>query len=63
MQGQAAGTAAVQCIHTDQHACDPDTAALVTTLRKAGAYLPQDELRPEMTRDAADAETPAQSRA
>jgi hypothetical protein len=56
MQGQAAGTAAVQCIDAAQHACDLDTAALVTTLRKNGAYLPQDELRGEMTRDAAQAQ-------
>jgi hypothetical protein len=50
MQGQAAGTAAVQCIDSAQHACDLDTAALVTTLRENGAYLPQKELRGEMTR-------------
>lgn len=41
MMGQAVGTAAVQCINTGQPACDLDTAQLVETLRKEGAYLPQ----------------------
>ena len=50
MMGQAAGTAAVQSIATGQPACDLDTAALVETLRRAGAYLPQDTLSRAMTR-------------
>jgi hypothetical protein len=40
----------VQSIATGQPACDLDTAALVETLRRAGAYLPQETLRREMTR-------------
>jgi hypothetical protein len=50
MMGQAAGTAAVQAIRSGQTACDLDTAALVTTLRGAGAYLPQADLARSMTR-------------
>ncbi len=50
MMGQAAGTAAVQSINTGQAACDLDTAELVETLRRAGAYLPQTKLSREMTR-------------
>ncbi|HSI87294.1 MAG TPA: hypothetical protein VK970_26130, partial [Candidatus Methylacidiphilales bacterium] len=50
MMGEAAGTAAVQSIRTGQPACDLDTAELVTTLREAGAYLPQRELSRQMTR-------------
>jgi hypothetical protein len=50
MMGQAAGTAAVQSIHTGQPACDLDTAQLVETLRQNDAYLPQEELRQTMTR-------------
>jgi FAD-dependent oxidoreductase family protein len=50
MMGQAAGTAAVQSIETGQAACDLDTAQLVETLRKDGAYLPQSALSPRMTR-------------
>jgi len=50
MMGQAAGTAAVQSLATGQPACDLDTARLVETLRKQGAYLPQKTLRREMTR-------------
>jgi hypothetical protein len=50
MMGQAAGTAAVQSIRTGQVACDLDTEALVTTLRKDKAYLPQNELSKTMTR-------------
>jgi hypothetical protein len=53
MMGQAAGTAAVQAIAQGQAACDLDTAALVETLRKAGAYLPQKTLAKEMTRSQA----------
>jgi hypothetical protein len=52
MMGQAAGTAAVQCVRTGQTACDLDTAALVETLRANGAILPQRELTREMTRKA-----------
>ncbi len=50
MMGQAAGTAAVQHLRTGQAACDLDTAQLVESLRKAGAYLPQAKLSSEMTR-------------
>ena len=50
MMGQAAGTAAVQSLKTGQPACDLDTAALVQTLREAGAYLPQGSISPGMTR-------------
>ena len=50
MMGQAAGTAAVQSIKTGQPACDLDTQALVETLRAANAYLPQTELREQMSR-------------
>jgi hypothetical protein len=51
MMGQAAGTAAVQSIKTGQPANDLDTEMLVLTLRKAGAYLPQDSLTKKMTRN------------
>jgi hypothetical protein len=50
MMGQAAGTAAVQSIKTGQPACELDTETLVTTLREAGAYLPQETLSKKMTR-------------
>ena len=50
MMGQAAGTAAVQALRTGQRACDLDTAQLVETLRKNGAYLPQTALSKTMTR-------------
>ena len=50
MMGQAAGTAAVQSCATGQPACDLDTAALIETLRQAGAYLPQENLSHQMTR-------------
>lgn len=50
MMGQAAGTAAVQAIHTGQPACDLDTRALVEALREQGAYLPQPQLCRSMTR-------------
>lgn len=49
MMGQAAGTAAVQSIATGQTAGNLNTATLVTTLRKAGAILPQKELSTQMT--------------
>ena len=51
MMGQAAGTAAVQSIKTGQQANDLNTETLVTTLREAGAYLPQDTLSKKMTRN------------
>jgi len=50
MMGQAAGTAAVQSIRTKQPANDLDTAELIQTLRKTGAYLPQKETSKAMTR-------------
>ena len=50
MMGQAAGTAAVQSIHTGQPACSLDTAQLVKTLREHDAHLPQSELSAQMTR-------------
>ena len=50
MMGQAAGTAAVQSIATGQPACDLDTQQLVAALRDDGAYLPQPNLSPTMTR-------------
>ena len=50
MMGQAAATAACQSIKTGQPACDLDTEQLVTTLREAGAYLPQTQLSKTMTR-------------
>ncbi|NQU23702.1 MAG: FAD-dependent oxidoreductase [Candidatus Nealsonbacteria bacterium] len=50
MMGQAAGTAAVQSLRTDQPANDLDTEQLVQTLRKAGAYLPQKQMSKTMTR-------------
>lgn len=50
MMGQAAGTAAVQSIHTGQSGCELDTERLVETLRETGAYLPQDKLSKTMTR-------------
>jgi hypothetical protein len=55
MMGQAAATAAVQSIRTGQPACDLDTAALVESLRAAGAYLPQERLSRTMTRQSAAA--------
>lgn len=50
MMGEAAGAAAVQAIQMGQLACDLDTALLVTTLRRQGAYLPQETLSGTMTR-------------
>jgi hypothetical protein len=50
MMGQAAGTAAVQAIRTKRPAAAIDTAELVETLRKAGAYLPQANTSKSMTR-------------
>ena len=48
--GQAAGTAAVQTLETEQTADTLDTERLVKTLRKQNVFLPQDKLSPEMTR-------------
>lgn len=50
MMGQAAGTAAVQSIRTNRPAAEIDTEALVATLRKAGAFLPQQTTTKRMTR-------------
>ncbi len=50
MLGQAAGTAAIQSIRTKRPAAEIDTAVLVATLRKAGAYLPQPTTTKRMTR-------------
>jgi hypothetical protein len=50
MMGQAAGTAAVQSIRTGQTADNLDTAQLITTLRNAGANLPQPDITKTMTR-------------
>ena len=50
MMGQAAGTAAVQSIKTGQAANDLNTETLVTSLRDAGAFLPQKTLSAKMTR-------------
>ena len=52
MMGQAAGTAALQSIRTGRSAADINTAQLVAALREAGAYLPQTETSPRMTRSA-----------
>ena len=50
MMGQAAGTAAVLSIKTGQSGNELDTKELVLALRKQNAYLPQTELKAEMTR-------------
>ncbi|TFZ02647.1 FAD-dependent oxidoreductase [Ramlibacter henchirensis] len=50
MMGQAVGTAAAQSIATGQPANDLDTRELVESLRRQGAYLPQESLAREMTR-------------
>ena len=50
MMGQATGTAAVQSIKTGQPAYDLNTETLVMTLRKSGAFLPQETLSKKMTR-------------
>jgi len=50
MMGQAAGTAAAQSVRTSRPAGEIDTEALVTTLRKAGAFLPQQTTNRRMTR-------------
>jgi hypothetical protein len=51
MMGEAAGTAAAQSVSTGQDACNLNTEQLVETLRNANAYLPQDKLSSEMTRN------------
>ena len=53
MMGQAAGTAAVQAVHTGEKACALNTRALVETLRENGAYLPQETLSTQMTKNPA----------
>lgn len=50
MMGQAVGTAAVQSLHTGQSADQINTETLVQTLRKAGAFLPQETTTSKMTR-------------
>ncbi len=50
MMGQAAGTAAVQVLHTGETASTLNTEILIKTLREQGAYLPQAETSTEMTR-------------
>jgi len=50
MMGQAAGTAAVQALHTSQTASTLNTATLINSLRQADAYLPQPTLSETMTR-------------
>ena len=50
MMGQAAGTAAFQCIQRNQSASDLDTTELITTLRQDGANLPQTNLTHSPTR-------------
>lgn len=49
MMGQAAGTAAVQSMRAGQPANRLDTEQLITTLRDAGARLPQRDLAREMS--------------
>ncbi len=50
MLGEAVGAAVVQSIRKHQPADALDTEELVTTLRNQGAYLPQEELSPVLTR-------------
>ena len=50
MMGQAAGSAAVQCLRSNQTADAIDTHVLITTLRQDKAFLPQQELSDKMTR-------------
>ena len=50
MMGQAAGSAAVQCLGSSQTADTLDTRALIATLRRDRAFLPQQELSDTMTR-------------
>jgi hypothetical protein len=50
MMGQASAAAAVQSLRTGETACDLDTSALVESLRREGANLPQTSLSRTMTR-------------
>lgn len=50
MQGQAAGTAAIQHLQTGESASMLDTRQLIETLREHGANLPQADLHATMTR-------------
>lgn len=50
MMGQAAGSAAVQCLSTGQTGDNLNTRTLVETLREDQAFLPQEQLSDEMTR-------------
>jgi len=50
MMGQAAGSAAVQCLQHGQSADNLNTRVLIETLRKDNAFLPQEELSDNMTR-------------
>ena len=50
MMGQAAGSAAVQCLASGQTADALNTRTLITTLRQDKAFLPQNELSNTMTR-------------
>jgi hypothetical protein len=49
--GQAAATAALQAIRTSRNADEIDTEELVSSLRKAGAYLPQTRTSRQLTRN------------
>lgn len=50
MMGEAAGTAAAQSVRTNRAAAEIDMEVLVSTLRKAGAYLPQTVINKRMSR-------------
>lgn len=50
MIGEAAGTAAIQHLHTGQSAFELDTRQLVETLRERGGNLPQSDLTTRPTR-------------
>lgn len=50
MMGQAAGTAAAQSLRSGNAAYAIDTAELVRSLRQQGAYLPQQNTSPTLTR-------------
>ena len=50
MMGQAAGSAAVQCLRQGETADGLNTRTLIETLRADNAFLPQAELSEEMTR-------------
>lgn len=55
MMGQAAGTAAVQCLRAGVPAYEADTEKLVLELRRQGAYLPQQTLSRKLTAARKDA--------